>query len=146
VKVVVFLALAMLAGAAVAQPRDPCLETYNDEVVAIEREAKAKQSVGSDAAKQRAARGAETRLAAAARRAKQCQDEAKAPADPTKAPAKAAATAASTEECKARTSARAADIERRFGSATLDPAQQSARREEETRLQLELKECNRLGR
>jgi hypothetical protein len=146
VKVVVFLALVMPAVAAVAQPRDPCLETYNDEVVAIQREAKAKQNVGNDAAKQRAARGAETQLAAAAKRAKQCQDEAKAPADPTKAPAKAAATAPSTDDCKARTSDRAADIERRFGSTTLDPAQQAARREEETRLQVELNECNRRRR
>jgi len=136
----------MPAGAAVAQPRDPCLETYNDEVVAIQREAKAKQNVGSDAAKQRAARDAETRLAAAARRAKQCQDEARAPADPAKAAAKAAAPAASTDNCKARTSGRAAEIERRFGSGTLDPAQQAARREEEVKLQAELNECNRRAR
>jgi hypothetical protein len=138
--------LALFAGAAFAQPRDPCLESYNAEVVAIEREAKAKQSVGSEAAKQRAARSAETRIAAAARRAKKCQEEAKAPAGPTKAAAKAATPAAPADDCKARTSDRAADIERRFGGETLDPAQQAARREEEIRLQAELNDCRRRGR
>jgi hypothetical protein len=167
VKLSLLLALALLAGAVLAQagapvtpprasitqpgtaatpPRDPCLETYNTEVVGIQREAKAKQAVGSDAAKQRAARGAETQLAAAARRAKQCQDEAKAPADPTKAAAKAAQPAAPTDDCKARTSDRAADIERRFGGETLDPAQQAARREDEIRLRAELNDCRRRGR
>ncbi|HVJ12395.1 MAG TPA: hypothetical protein VNC62_12565, partial [Burkholderiales bacterium] len=92
------------------------------------------------AAKQRAARGAQAQLEAAARRAKACQDEAKAPADP----AKAAATAA--DDCKDKTSARAAEIERRFGSETLDQAQQNLRREEEIRLQAELNECRRRPR
>ena len=50
------------------------------------------------------------------------------------------------DDCKARTSGRAADIERRFGSGTLDPAQQSLRREEEIRLQADLNECNRRTR
>jgi hypothetical protein len=132
--------LALHAGNAAAQPLDACMKAYNDEVVAIERDAKAKQNVGSAAAKQRAARGAETQLAAAARLAKKCQEDAKAPGDATKA---AAAAAPSAEDCKARTSALAADIERRFGSETLDSAQQAARREAEIRLQAALNECNR---
>jgi hypothetical protein len=132
------------AGAAAAQAMDGCMKAYNEEVTAIEREAKEKQNVGSTAAKQRAARSAETRLEAAARQAKKCQEDAKAPADGAKAAAKAAAAKpAGAEDCKARTSARAADIERRFGSTTLDPAQQNLRREEEIRLQAELNECNR---
>jgi len=129
------LVLVVLAGAAHAQPRDPCMEAYNAEIVAIERGAKAGQNVGSDAAKQRAARGGETQVAAAAKRAKKCQED-----------AKAAGSAAPVDDCKARTSARAADIERRFGSDSLDPAQQSARHEEEIRLQAELNECRRRGR
>ena len=145
-RIALVLALAALAGGAAAQLREPCMETYNAEVVAIERDAKAKQTVGTDAAKQRAARDAQAQLAAAARRAKACQDaaKAKAPADPAKAAPKAAPTAA--DECKQKTSDRAAEIERRFGSETLDPAQQTLRREEELRLQAELNECRRRAR
>jgi len=128
--------LVVLAGGVAAQPRDPCMETYNAEIVAVERDAKARQNAGSDAAKRGAARGGETQLAAAARRAKKCQEDAKAEAG-----AKPAA-----DDCRARTSGRAAEIERRFGSETLDPAQQSARREEEVRLQADLNECNRRAR
>jgi len=127
--------LAAFAGAAAAQTRDACMETYNAEVVAIERDAKAKQNVGSDAAKQRAARGAESLQKAAAQRAKKCQDD-----------ARAGGTTPVADDCKAKTSGRAAEIERRFGSGTLDPAQQAARREEEIRLQAELNECNRRSR
>ena len=116
------------------------MEAYNAEVTAIERDAKSKQNVGSDAAKQRAARGAEALTEAAAKRAKKCQEDAKAQAS---APG---AKPAAADDCKARTSARAADIERRFGSGTLDPAQQALRREEEIRLQAELNECNRRNR
>jgi len=117
------------------------MQAYNDEVVAIEREAKAKQNVGSAAAKQRAARSGETRLEAAARQAKKCQEDAKAPGDAAKAAG--AATPVAAEDCKARVNARASDIERRFGSSTLDAAQQAARREAEVRLQADLNECNR---
>jgi hypothetical protein len=127
--------LAACAGAATAQTRDPCMEAYNDEVTSIERDAKAKQNVGGDAAKQRAARGAEALIDAAAKRAKKCQED-----------AKAAGGKPAADDCKARTIARAADIERRFGSSTLDPAQQNLRREEEIRLQAELNECNRRSR
>ena len=132
--------LALLAGNAAAQLRDPCMEAYNAETTAIEREAKAKQNAGSAAAKQRAARSGETRLETAARQAKKCQEDAKAPADAAKA---AGATQAAADDCKARTSALAGDIERRFGGDTLDPAQQAARREAEIRLQAALNECNR---
>lgn len=128
--------LAVLAGGVAAQPRDPCMETYNAEIVAVERDAKAKQNTGSTSAKQRAARDAETQLAAAARRAKKCQEDAKAEggAKPV------------VDDCRAQASGRAAEIERRFGSTTLDSAQQSARREEEVRLQADLNECNRRAR
>jgi hypothetical protein len=112
------------------------MESYNAEIVAVERDAKARQHSGSAAAKQGAARGGETQLAAAARRAKKCQEDAKAEAG-----AKPAA-----DDCRARTSGRAAEIERRFGGETLDPAQQSARREEEVRLQADLNECSRRAR
>lgn len=128
--------LAVLAGAASAQPRDACMETYNAEIVAVERDAKAKQKTGSDAAKQRAARVAETQLAAAARRAKKCQEDAKAEGGLKPA----------ADDCRAQASGRAAEIERRFGSTTLDSAQQAARREEEVRLQADLNECNRRAR
>ena len=134
-RIVVFAMLAVYAGAAAAQPRDPCMETYNTEVTAIERDAKAKQNVGGDAAKQRAARGAQPLIEAAEKRAKKCQEE-----------AKAAGVKPAADDCKARISGRAAEIERRFGSSTLDPAQQAARREEETRLQAELNECNQRAR
>jgi hypothetical protein len=127
------------AGAAAAQAMDPCMKTYNDEVTAIEREAKAKQNVGSASAKQRAARSAETRTEAAARQAKKCQEDAKA----NPAVAGAAKPVAAADDCKARTSALAADIERRFGGETLDAAQQSARREAEIRLQAELNQCRK---
>jgi hypothetical protein len=130
------LVLAVLAGGAAAQPRDACMENYNAEIVAVERDAKARQKTGSAAAKQGAARGGETQLAAAARRAKKCQEDAKAEGG-----AKPAA-----DDCKARTSGRAAEIERRFGGETLDSAQQSSRREEEVRLQADLNECNRRAR
>jgi hypothetical protein len=143
-KIAMVVALAAFSGGAAAQLREPCMETYNAEVVAIERDAKARQNVGTDAAKQRAARGAQAQLEAAARRAKACQEEAKAPADPAKAAAKAKATAA--DDCKDKTSAHAAEIERRFGSETLDQAQQNLRREEEIRLQAELNECRRRPR
>ena len=45
------VALAAFTGGAAAQLREPCMETYNAEVVAIERDAKARQNVGTDAAK-----------------------------------------------------------------------------------------------
>ena len=106
------------------------MQAYNDEVTAIERDAKAKQKVGSDAAKQRAARGAETRMAAAAQQAKKCQEEAK-------------AKPVSADECRARVNARIVELERRFSGAALDPAQQNLRREEEIKLQAELNHCNR---
>jgi hypothetical protein len=135
----IVLLFILPAGAVHAQALDSCMQAYNADVVAIEREAKAKQDVGSNAAKQRAARSAETRMEAAARQAKKCQEEAK--AKPTVA--SAAKPAAVAEDCKAKTSALAADIERRFGSETLDPAQQSARREAEIRLQAELNQCRK---
>ena len=143
-RIALVVALAAFAGGAAAQLREPCMETYNAEIVAIERDAKARQNVGTDAAKQRAASDARARLEAAARRAKQCQDAARAPADPAKGAAKAAATAA--DDCKDKTSAHAAEIERRFGSETLDQGQQNLRREEESRLQAELNECRRRRR
>ena len=128
------------SGAAVAQPAaDPCMKSYNDQVVAIEREAKARQKAGSRSAKQRAARSAEARLEEAARQTKKCQEDAK---------AKDAAVGASkkpeaADECKVRMNARMLELERRFSGAALDPAQQTVRREEEIRLQAELNECNR---
>jgi hypothetical protein len=140
VKIIPLFFVLAFAGVVHAQPLDACMQAYNDEVVAIEREAKAKQNVGGNAAKQRAARGGETQLAAAARRAKKCQEDAKAPGDAAKA---AGATQAAADDCKARTGALAGDIERRFGSETLDPAQQASRREAEIRLQAALNECNR---
>jgi hypothetical protein len=133
---IALLVLVGLAGGASAQTRDACMQAYNDEVVAIERDAKAKQNVGSAAAKQRAARGAEALTDAAAQRAKKCQEDAKA----------AGGAKPAADDCKARTSGRAAEIERRFGSGTLDPAQQALRREEEIRLQADLNECNRRPR
>jgi hypothetical protein len=139
-KTIASLVLAALAGAAAAQTLDPCMKAYNDEAVAIEREAKAKQNVGSKAAKQRAARAAATRLQAAARQAKRCQDEAKAKE------AVAVAKPAAEGECKARVNARMVELERRFAGGALDPAQQNVRREEEVRLQAELNECNRRAR
>ena len=112
------------------------MQAYNAEVTAIERDAKAKQNVGSDAAKQRAARGAQALIEAAEQRAKKCQEDAK-PAG----------------QSRRRTTARRGPApapptsSARFGrSATLDPAQQSLRREEEIRLQAELNECNRRTR
>jgi len=132
---IALLVLVGLAGGAAAQTPDACMQAYNAEVTAIERDAKAKQNVGSDAAKQRAARGAEALTDAATQRAKKCQEDAKAAGG--KPPA---------DDCKARTSGRAAEIERRFGSGTLDAAQQAARREEEIRLQADLNECNRRAR
>ena len=79
--------LAALAGTLAAQPRDPCMETYNAELVRIEREAKARQQTGSDAEKRRRASAAEAQMEAAARRAQQCQAEAKAAPGAAKAPA-----------------------------------------------------------
>ena len=127
-RIAMVVALAAFAGGAAAQMREPCMETYNAEVVAIERDAKARQNVGTDAAKQRAASDAQARLKAAAKRAKECQDAARAPADPAKAAAKATATAA--DDCKDKTSAHAAEIERRFGSehARCGAAGRAARR------------------
>ena len=122
--------LFFLPVAVLAQSMDPCMTAYNDEVTSIERDAKAKQKAGSDAAKQRAARSAETRMEAAARQAKKCQEGAK-------------AKPVSTDECKARINARIAELERRFSGAALDPAQQNLRREEEIKLQAELNHCNR---
>ncbi len=137
------LILAALAGAAAAQsPLDPCMKAYNDEVVAIEREAKAKQKVGSDKAKQRAASSAETRLEAAARRAKKCQEDAKAAKEAKDAVA-VSRKPAPDSECKARVNARIAELEKRFAGGALDSAQQGLRREEEARLQAELNECGR---
>ena len=135
--------LALLCGAAAAQPAaDPCMKAYNDQVVAIEREAKARQKSGSEAAKQRAARTGETRLEAAARQAKKCQEDAK---------AKDAAVGASkkpepADECKVRMNARMLELERRFSGGALDPAQQTVRREEEIKLQAELNECQGVGK
>src|SRR5215210_889863 len=127
---IALLVLVGLAGGASAQTPDACMQAYNDEVTSIERDARAKQNVGSAAAKQRAATDA------AAQRAKKCQEDAKA----------AGGAKPAADDCKARTSGRAAEIERRFGSGTLDPAQQALRREEEIRLQAELNECNRRTR
>jgi Skp family chaperone for outer membrane proteins len=134
----VFVALAVLAGAAAAQqPLDPCMQAYNEEIVAIEREAKAKQSTGSAAAKQRAAGAGQSRLEAAARRAKECQAGAKAEA------AASPSKPASADECNARVNARIAELERRSASGALE---QNLRRDEELRLRAELNECNRVAR
>ena len=131
------LFLAAWCGSVAAQPLDPCMQAYNAEVVAIEREAKAKQGVGSDAAKRRGASSAETRLEAAAKRAKACQEEAKSKPGPI------AQKPPPADECKARVNARIAELERRFTGNPLDPAQQTLRREEEIKLQAELNECHR---
>jgi hypothetical protein len=131
--------LVFLSGAAAAQqPIDPCMKAYNDQVVAIEREAKARQKSGSEAAKQRAARTGEARAEAAARAAKKCQEEAKA-----KAAAVGETKPPPADECKMRINARMVELERRFSGAALDPAQQTVRRDEEIRLQAELNECHR---
>jgi hypothetical protein len=135
--------VSLIGTAAAQQPIDPCMQAYNDEVVAIEREAKAKQKTGSQAAKQRAARGGETRLEAAARNAKKCQEDAKAAKDARPAGAVAVSNPPADGECKARVNARIAELQRRFDGAALDPAQQNLRREEEVKLQAELNECNR---
>lgn len=126
--------LAALAGTLAAQPRDPCMETYNTELVRIEREAKARQQTGSDAEKQRRARAAESQNKAAARRAQECQAEAKA------APA-AAKPPATEAECNARASERLSDIERRHAGG--GPAAQAGRGEEELKVRGELMECTR---
>ena len=131
--------LALLSGAAAAQPSvDPCMKSYNDQVVAIEREAKAKQKAGSEAAKQRAARAGEARAEAAARAAKKCQEDAKA-----KAAVVGETKPTPADECKTRYNSRMLELERRFSGAALDPAQQTVRRDEEIRLQAELNDCDR---
>ena len=114
------------------------MKSYNDQVVAIEREAKAKQKAGSQSAKQRAAKSAEARLEEAARQTKKCQEEAKA-----KAAVAGVSKPPAGEDCKMRINARMLELERRFSGAALDPAQQTVRRDEEIRLQAELNECNR---
>lgn len=130
------LLLVALTGTAAAQPRDPCMETYNDEIVAIEREAKAKQNTGSEASKQRAAAAGQARLEAAARRTKKCQEEAKA------APA-VIATPASEAECNAQASQRLAGIERRH---TGGPEAKAGRGGEEVQVSAERAECIRRAR
>ena len=133
----IFLLLAALTGSAAAQqPLDPCMKAYNDEVVAIEHEAKTKQNVGSEAAKQRAAAAGQARLEAAARRAKKCQEEAKA------APA-VIATPMSEAECNAQASQRLAGIERRH---TGGPEAQAGRGGEEVQVSAERAECIRRAR
>jgi hypothetical protein len=127
-----------LSGGVAAQAIDPCMKAYNDQVVAIERDAKARQKRGSEKAKQRAARSAEARQEAAARQAKKCQEDAKA-----KAAAVGASKPPAEDDCKVRINARMVELERRFSGAALDPAQQTLRREEEMRLQAELNECHR---
>jgi hypothetical protein len=133
----ILLLLVALTGPAAAQPLDPCMKAYNDEIVGIEREAKAKQNTGSEAAKQRAARAGQARVEAAAQRAKKCQAEAR--ADP--AAVKPAATEA---ECKARASERLGDIERRHSGG--GPAAQAGRGQEELNVRAELMECSRRAR
>jgi len=129
----------LLSGAAAAQPAaDPCMKAYNDQVVGIEREAKARQKKGSESAKQRAARTGEARAEEAAQAAKKCQEEAKA-----KAAVEGASKPPAGDDCKMRINARMLELERRFSGAALDPAQQTLRREEEIRLQAELNECQR---
>ena len=103
------------------------METYNAEVVAIERDAKAKQNVGSDAAKQRAARGAEALLEAAAQRAKKCQEDAKARQARSRPP-----TIARRGPAPAPPKSSA-----RFGSERSTRRSRALRREEEIRLQAE---------
>ena len=114
------------------------MKAYNDQVVAIEREAKAKQKSGSEAAKQRAARAGEARAKDAAGQAKKCQEDAK-----VKAAVAGASKPPAQEDCKMRINARMLELERRFSGGALDPAQQNLRREEEIRLQAELNECQR---
>lgn len=136
--------LAALAGTAaaplVAQVRDPCLEVYNAELTRIEKDAKARQAVGSDAAKRRAASAAAEQEQAAARRAKSCQAELK-KSDPPPKP-----LAQTEESCRERASARAADIQRRYAGRSLDGAELNQRREEEIRMQAELASCGRRER
>ena len=116
------------------------MEAYNAELTRIEKDAKARQARGSDAAKQRAASAAAGRERAATRRAKDCQAEAKKSGS---SPKPIAETEAS---CRDRANARAADIERRYAGRTLDGAEQNLRREEEIRLQAEQADCKRRGR
>ena len=137
VKTLAGFILAALAGALAAQPRDPCMEAYNAEVVRIEREAKARQQAGSDAEKQRRARAAESQTKAATKRAQQCQAEAKA------APA-AAKPPATEAECNAQASERLAEIERRHAGG--GSAAQAGRGEEELKVRADLMECTRRPR
>ena len=116
------------------------MEAYNAELTRIEKDAKARQAGGSDAAKQRAARATAQRERAAARRAKDCQAEAKKSDSPPKPIAETEAG------CRDRANARAADIEKRYAGRTLDGAEQNLRREEEIRLQADLADCKRRGR
>ena len=113
------------------------MEAYNAELTRIEKDEKAQQARGSDAAKRRAAGASAERERAAARRAKDCQAEAKKSGS---LPKPIAETEAS---CRDRANARAADIEKRYAGRTLDGAEQNLRREEEVRLQAELAGCTR---
>src|SRR5260221_4519924 len=140
VRLLVLAVLATLAEAAAAQVGEPCMEAYNAELTRIEKDAKARQAVGSDAAKQRAARAAAGQERAAARRAQSCQAEAK------KSGAAPKPLAETEGSCRDRANARAADLERRYAGRTLDGAEQNLRREEEIRLQAELVGCTRRGR
>lgn len=152
------LLLALFSGAAVAQGTDPCADAYNAEVSRIQREAR--QHDGSEKAKQRMARLAESQTRLAASRARQCQAEraaAPAPAGAAKgadAAAKPAATRPRTsaegdrieELCLAEAARRNKELDRRYLGRRLMQVEQVKFREEQARIKAHIPECTRRGR
>lgn len=153
-----FVLCALLSGVACAQAADPCQDAYNAEVTRIQREAR--QHDGSEKAKQRTARLAESQTRLAASRARQCQGErsaAPAPAGAAKgadAAAKPAAMGTRTSaegdrievQCHAEAAKRNAELDRRYLGRRLMHVEQVKYREEQARIKARIPECFRLGR
>lgn len=151
-----FVLCALPCGAAHAQAADPCTDAYNAEVTRIQREAR--QHDGSEKAKQRAARLAESQSRLAASRAQQCRSErSAAPAAAAKGPAGSAKAAGAKprtsaegdrieSQCYAEAAKRNAELDRRYLGRRLMQVEQVKYREEQARIKAGIPECVRLGR
>jgi hypothetical protein len=133
---------ALLSGAARAQAADPCQDAYNAEVARIQREAR--QHDGSEKAKQRTARLAESQTRLAASRARQCRSE-RGPAPAAGAGAKKKLTNAEQGaielRCRAEGDARAAELNRRYRGRRLMHVEQVKYMEEHQRIKAGIQDC-----
>jgi hypothetical protein len=124
---------------AAAPADDRCLAAYDAESTRIQREFTARPPAREPAAQQQWSRELHDALEGAARRARQCQEDSR----PKPGSAEFQQEADRAQQCVAQSQRRIAEVDRRYQGRSPGGAEQTARRDEETRIIDERMECLR---